>query len=47
MIKNLLTNSLVALLLLAPLANAADIIHDAEYYVIQAQNGERWDADDK
>ena len=49
MIKNLLTKPLIALLLLAPLANAnaADIIHDAEYYVIEAQNGERWDADDK
>ena len=23
------------------------IIHDAEYYVIEAQNGERWEADDK
>lgn len=35
-----------------PLAGlAADkpggIQHDAEYYVIEAQNGERWDADDK
>ena len=28
-------------------ANAKDIIHDAEYYVIEAQNGKRWDADDK
>ncbi len=26
---------------------AKDIIHDAEYYIIEAQNGERWDADDK
>ncbi len=26
---------------------ANEIIHDAEYYVIEAQNGERWDADDK
>lgn len=26
---------------------ARDVIHDAEYYVIEAQNGERWDADDK
>ena len=23
------------------------IIHDAEYYVIEAQNGEKWAADDK
>jgi arylsulfatase len=27
---------------------AADkIIHDAEYYIIEAQNGEQWAADDK
>ncbi len=26
---------------------AKDIIHDAEYYIIEAQNGERWGADDK
>ena len=23
------------------------IVHDAEYYIIEAQNGERWDAEDK
>ena len=23
------------------------IIHDAEYYVLEAQNGEKWAADDK
>jgi hypothetical protein len=29
-------------------AQAADkIIHDAEYYIIEAQNGEKWAADDK
>ena len=26
---------------------AADIVHDAEYYIIEAQNGERWTAEDK
>lgn len=26
---------------------AKDIIHDAEYYIIEAQNGERWRSDDK
>ena len=26
---------------------AKPIIHDAEYYVIEAQNGERWKAEDK
>ena len=33
--------------LVAAQANAKDIVHDAEYYVIEAQNGERWRADDK
>jgi arylsulfatase len=28
-------------------AVAADIVHDAEYYVLKAQNGERWTAEDK
>ena len=32
----------------APEATAAkDIIHDAEYYVLEAQNGEKWSAEDK
>jgi arylsulfatase len=26
---------------------AADIVHDAEYYISEAQNGEKWAADDK
>ena len=26
---------------------ARDVVHDAEYYVIEAQHGERWAADDK
>jgi len=28
-------------------ADAADIVHDAEYYISEAQNGEKWAADDK
>ena len=28
-------------------ARAADIVHDSEYYVLEAQNGEKWAADDK
>ena len=28
-------------------AQAQDVIHDAEYYIIEAQNSERWKADDK
>ena len=27
-------------------ATAKDIIHDAEFYVLEAQNGERWAAED-
>jgi arylsulfatase A-like enzyme len=30
----------------APLA-AAEIVHDSEYYILEAQNGEKWAADDK
>ena len=26
---------------------AADIVRDAEYYIIEAQNGERWETEDK
>ena len=26
---------------------AAEIVHDAEYYVLRAQNGERWAVEDK
>jgi arylsulfatase A-like enzyme len=36
----------VGLLLLASFANADDLIHDAEYAIIEAQNGEAWAADD-
>jgi len=28
-------------------AYAADIVHDSEYYILEAQNGEKWAADDK
>jgi arylsulfatase len=47
MLKSISVIPLVGLLLLAPFANAADIIHDAEYAIIEAQNGEAWAADDK
>jgi len=36
-----------SLLLDAPTAQAGEIIHDAEYYILEAQNGEAWAADDK
>jgi arylsulfatase len=38
---------LLGLLLLAPFTSADEIIHDAEYAIIEAQNGEAWAADDK
>ena len=27
--------------------SAEDIVHDAEYYILEAQNGERWEAEDR
>ena len=30
-----------------PTVMAKDIVHDAEYYVLEAQNGEKWAAEDK
>jgi len=45
--KILLTVGLAAALLLAPQANARGIIHDAEYSILEAQNGEAWVADDR
>jgi arylsulfatase len=46
----ILRASLYTFLLLALMSQAAmakDLIHDAEYYVVEAQNGEKWAADDK
>jgi hypothetical protein len=38
----------VTLLLAVPaMVRAADIVHDAEYYVLEAQNAEKWSADDQ
>jgi len=34
-------------LLLAPLVAANEIVHDAEYYILEAQNGEQWAKDDE
>jgi len=33
--------------LMSQTALAKDLIHDAEYYVVEAQNGEKWAADDQ
>jgi hypothetical protein len=46
MMKSISIMPLAGLLLLAPFTNAADIIHDAEYAIIEAQNGEAWAAVD-
>ena len=35
-----------ALLLAANAAVAKEIIHDAEYYILKSQNGERWAEED-
>ncbi|MDH3901989.1 MAG: sulfatase-like hydrolase/transferase [Xanthomonadales bacterium] len=39
--------TLLSLGLMSQAALAKDLIHDAEYYVVAAQNGEKWAADDK
>ena len=50
---NIVHSSLVVLMVIAMvfgtgLVQAADkIVHDAEYYILNAQNGERWAAEDK
>ena len=39
---------LIATFLLVPsAATAEEIVHDSEYYVLEAQNAERWAADDQ
>ena len=45
--KNYFIVPLIGLLLLAPIAKAQEIIHDAEYTILEAQNGKAWAADDK
>ena len=47
MIRSLLAALSVAVLPLATLVNAGEIIHDAEYGILAAQNGDAWAADDK
>jgi arylsulfatase A-like enzyme len=39
--------SLISLLLFAQSAIADDVVHDAEYYILEAQNGKAWAAEDK
>jgi arylsulfatase len=47
MMKSASSILLIGLLLLATLASAGEIVHDAEYAIIEAQNGKAWAADDK
>ena len=40
--------ALIALLLVGQSdARLEGVVHDAEYYILEAQNGERWAAEDK
>ena len=38
---------LVAALGAPPAVQAAEIIHDAEHYILEAQHGEKWAAEDQ
>jgi arylsulfatase A-like enzyme len=47
--KFVLIRTILALVLFvfsASVAQSAGIVHDAEYYILEAQNGERWKAED-
>jgi len=44
---SILRMSVLSLLATAPLQAQSKIVHDAEYYIVAAQNGERWDAEDE
>ena len=39
--------STVVVLLLSFTAAAVELVHDADYYVLKAQNAEKWAKDDK
>ena len=45
MIKSIIF--LFSLNLILPITSFSQIVHDAEYYVIEAQNGERWNTEDE
>ena len=47
MMKSVSIVPLVGLLLLAPFASAEEIIHDGEYYFLEARHGEKWAKEDK
>ena len=45
--KSILAVPLASLLLMTSFASAKEIIHDADYYVLEAQHGKQWAQDDK
>ncbi len=45
--NRLLALASVALAICSAQALAQDIVHDTEYYILEAQNGEQWQRDDK
>jgi hypothetical protein len=45
MIKSIIF--LFSLILILPITSFSQLVHDAEYYVIEAQNGEKWAKDDE
>ncbi|NOQ81990.1 MAG: sulfatase, partial [Methylophaga sp.] len=47
MLKTIFSISLTGLCLASSLALAKEIVHDAEYYILEKQNGERWSVEDK
>ena len=49
MIRNPRTGLICVLFLLGAgvTTPAAEIVHDAEYYILEAQHGDRWAAEDK
>jgi arylsulfatase len=47
MMKSIFAVPLSGLLLVASFASAKDIIHDADYYVLEAQHSEQWAKDDE
>ena len=44
--KSLLLTLVTVIVFVASAAIAEDLVHDAEYYILKAQNGERWAEED-
>ena len=45
MIKSIIF--LFSFILILPITSYSQVVHDAEYYIIEAQNGERWATEDQ